>query len=119
LLQVVEQSGSRATLTHLARQLHITRPSARKTACRLGVAGYLSIGRSSGDRRLCRLTVTDAGMECLSDVGAGIQVLLLEMTNDLPAANMEEATRVLDRMAKRLRACETAYRRPPRPPATG
>jgi len=111
LLQLVEQSGSRATLTHLARRLHVTRPSARETASRLCAAGYLSIGRSSGDRRLRRLTVTEAGMECLSDMDAGIQALLLEMTNDVPAANLVDATRVLDRMAKRLRACETVFRR--------
>jgi len=50
-------------------------------------------------------------MECLSDVDAGIQALLLEMTNDVPAANLEGAAHILDRMAKRLRACETVFRR--------
>lgn len=119
LLQLVEQSGSRATLTHLARRLHVTRPSASETASRLCAAGYLSIGRSSGDRRVRRLTVTEAGLECLSDVDAGIHTLLLEMTNDVPAPSLVDATRTLDRMARRLRACETVFRRPPRRPATG
>ena len=119
MLRLVEQSGSRATLTHLARRLHVTRPSARETAGRLCDLGYLSIGRPPGDRRLRLLTVTDAGMECLSEVDAGIQFLQLEMTNDVPAAFLVDATRILDRMAKRLRACETVLRRPPRRPATG
>ena len=119
MLRLVEQSGSRATLTRLARRLHVTRPSARETASRLCDLGYLSIGRSPGDRRLRLLTVTVAGMECLSEVDAGIQFLLLEMTNDVPAACLVDATRILDRMARRLRACETVLRRPPRRPATG
>ena len=55
----------------------MTRPSARETAGRLRNLGYLSIGRSPGDRRLRLLTVTDAGMECLSEVDAGIQFLQL------------------------------------------
>ncbi|MND04150.1 hypothetical protein D3C83_242940 [compost metagenome] len=58
-------------------------------------------------------------MECLSEMDAGIQFLLLEMTNDVPAASLADATRVLDRMARRLRACETGLRRPPRRRATG
>ncbi len=119
MLQLVEQSGSRATLTQLARQLHVTRPSAHETASRLRDVGYLSIGRSPGDRRFRLLIVTDAGMECLSEVDASIHVLLLEMTNDIPAACLVDTTRILDRMASRLRACETLLRRPPRPPATG
>lgn len=119
LLQLVEQSGRRATLTHLARRLRVTRPSASETANRLCAVGYLSISRPPGDRRIRRLTVTEAGMECLADVDAGVQALLLEMTNDVPAARLEEATRVLDRMAGRLRACETVFRRPPARPATG
>jgi DNA-binding MarR family transcriptional regulator len=119
MLWLVEQSGSRATLTHLARNLHVTRPSARETASRLCDIGYLSIGRSPGDQRLRLLTVTDAGMECLSEADAGIQFLLLEMTNDVPAACLVDTTRILDRMAGRLRACETLLRRPPRRPATG
>jgi len=119
MLRLVEQSGSRATLTHLAWQLHVTRPSARETASRLCDLGYLSIGRPPGDRRHRLLTVTDAGMECLSEVDGGIDVLLLEMTNDVPAAFLADATRTLDRMASRLRECETLLRRPPRRPATG
>jgi len=119
MLRLVEQSGSSATLTHLAWQLHVTRPSARETATRLCNLGYLSIGRSPVDRRPRLLTVTEAGMECLSEVDAGIQALLLEMTNDVPAAFLVDATRILDRMAGRLRACETVLRRPPRRPVTG
>ena len=119
MLRLVEQSGSKATLTNLARRLHVTRPSARETAGRLCDLGYLSIGRSPGDRRLRRLIVTVAGMECLSEVDAGIQALLLEMTNDVPAACLVDATRILERMAMRLRACETVLRRPPRRPTTG
>jgi hypothetical protein len=49
-------------------------------------------------------------MECLSEVDAGIDVLLLEMTNDVPVAFLVDASRVLDRMARRLRACETVLR---------
>ena len=121
LLQQVAQSGNSATLTHLARRLHVTRPSARETAGRLCDAGYLSIGRVPGDRRFRRLAVTDAGLESLSELDAAIEVLLLEMTNDIPAKHLEDASRILDRMAKRLRACETVLRRPPRPrrPAAG
>jgi MarR family transcriptional regulator for hemolysin len=119
MLRLVEQSGSRATLTRLARRLHVSRPSARETAGRLRDAGYLVIERSQGDRRLRLLTVTDAGLECLSEVEAGIQVLLLEMTNDVPVACLADSTRILDRMARRLRTCETVFRRPPRRPATG
>ncbi len=119
MLRLVEQSGSRATLTQLARRLHVTRPSARETASRLCDVGFLSIGPSPGDRRLRRLTVTDAGKECLSEVDASIQFLLLEMTNDVPAACLVDTTRILDRMASRLRACETVFRRPTRRPATG
>jgi DNA-binding MarR family transcriptional regulator len=113
LLQLVEQSGSKATLTRMARRLNVTRPSASETASRLSAAGYLSIGRSSVDRRVRRLTITEAGVECLSELDAGLQALLLEMTNDVPAASLEEAARILDRMAKRLRACETVFRRQP------
>ena len=119
LLRVVAQSGSRATLTQLARRLHVTRPSARETATRLCEVGYLSIGRVPGDRRFRRLAVTDAGLECLSELDAAIEFLLLEMTNDVPATHLEDATRILDRMAKRLRACETVLRRRPRRPAEG
>lgn len=119
MLRLVEQSGSRATLTRLAKRLHVARPSARETAVRLCEIGYLSIGRPAGDRRTRLLTVTDAGMECLSEVDAGIQFLLLEMTNDLPAAWLEDAARTLDRMAKRLGECETVLRRSPRRRAAG
>jgi DNA-binding MarR family transcriptional regulator len=119
MLRLIEQSGYRATLTKLARRLHVTRPSARETAGRLCDLGDLSIGWSPGDRRLRRLTVTAAGLECLSEVDAGIQALLLEMTNDVPAAFLVDATRVLGRVARRLRACETVLRRPPPRPATG
>jgi len=119
MLRLVEKAGSRATLTNLAWRLHVTRPSARETAIRLCDLGYLSIGRTPGDRRLRRLTVTDAGLECLSELDAGIEFLLLEMTNDLPAATLVDGTRVLDRMASRLRECETVFRRPPRRRATG
>ena len=120
MLRLVEQSGSKATLTHLARR---TARDAAQRRVKRQVAfcdlGYLSIGRSPGDRRLRRLTVTVAGMECLSEVDAGIQALLLEMTNDVPATFLVDATRILDRMARRLRACETVLRRPPRRPTTG
>jgi DNA-binding MarR family transcriptional regulator len=119
MLRLVEQSGRSATLTHLARQLHLARASARETASRLCDIGYLSIGPSPGDQRLRLLTVTDAGMECLSEADAGIQFLLLEMTNDVPVAALVDATRILDRMASRLRECETLLRRPPRRRATG
>jgi DNA-binding MarR family transcriptional regulator len=118
MLQLAQQSGSGATLTTLARLLHLARPSARETASRLCDVGYLLIGPSPNDRRLRLLTVTDAGMECLSEADASIQALLLEMTNDVPVASLVEATRILDRMAMRLRACETLLRRPPRWPAT-
>jgi DNA-binding MarR family transcriptional regulator len=118
MLRVVEQSGSRVMLTHLARRLHMTRPSARETAVRPRDVGYLSIARSPGDRRLRQLALTDAGMECLSEVDAGIEALLLEMTNDVPVARLVDATRILDRVAKRLCTCETVLRRPPRRPAT-
>jgi hypothetical protein len=63
--------------------------------------------------------VTDAGIECLSEVDAGIEVLLLEMTNNVPVASLVDATRALVGMAMRLRTCETLLRRPPRRPATG
>lgn len=119
LLRLVAQSGSRATFTRLARRLHVTRPSARETAGRLCEGGYLSIGRLPGDRRFRHLAVTEAGMECLSKVDAAIEALLLEMTNDVPAARLEDESRLLDRMARRLRACETVLRRPTRRPATG
>jgi DNA-binding MarR family transcriptional regulator len=119
MLRLVEQSGSGATLTRLARRLHVTRPSARETASRLCDMGYLSIEPSPGDRRFRRLTMTTAGMDCLSEVDAGIQFLLLEMTNDLSVDWLVDATRTLDRIAHRLRACETVLRRSPRRPATG
>ena len=110
MLQLVAQSGNRATLTELARRMHVKRPSVRETASRLCDVGYLSIGRVPGDRRLRRLAVTEAGMECLAEVEAGIDVLLLEMTNDVPDAFLVDASQVLDRMARRLRACETVLR---------
>jgi DNA-binding MarR family transcriptional regulator len=119
MLRIVEQSGGSASLTQLARRLHVTRPSARETASRLCEIGYLSVGRSPGDRRLRLLRVTDAGIECLSEVDAGMQHLLLEMTNDVPVAHLVDAARVLDRMARRLRTCETVLRRPTRRRATG
>ncbi len=119
MLRLVEQSGSQATLTCLARRLNVARPSARETADRLCEIGYLSIGRSPADRRARVPTLTDAGLECLSEVDAGVQFLLLEMTNDLPAAWLEDAARTLDRMAKRLGACETVLKRSPRRRATG
>lgn len=119
MLSLVELSGSIATLTHLARHLHLSRPSARETATRLRDIGYLAIGRSPGDRRLCVLTVTDAGMECLSELDAGIKFLMLEMTSDIPVADLVQATQNLDRMAQRLRPCETVFRRSPRRPAPG
>lgn len=119
MLSLVELSGSIATLTHLARQLHLSRPSARETATRLRDIGYLAIGRSPGDRRLCILTVTDAGLECLSELDGCIRFLLLEMTNDVPAAHLVDAAQVLNRMASRLRACETVLRRSPRRPSPG
>jgi DNA-binding MarR family transcriptional regulator len=119
MLKLVERSGTSATLTNLARRMHVTRPSARETAGRLCDAGYLSIGRLPGDRRYRLLAATEAGMECLSEVDAGIDVMLLEMTNDIPAAGLAEGSRVLDRMARRLRTCETVLRRPARPAATG
>jgi DNA-binding MarR family transcriptional regulator len=118
MLRLVEQSGDGATLAHLARQLHLARPSARETANRLCDVGYLSIGPSPSDQRHRLLTVTVAGIECLSDVEAGIQALLLEVTNDVPVASLVDATRILHRMAMRLGACETLLRRPPRRPAT-
>jgi DNA-binding MarR family transcriptional regulator len=111
MLQLVEQSGSRARLTELARRLHVTRPSARETASRLRDVGYLLIERSPDDRRLRLLTATEEGMECLAEVEAGIQALLLEMTNDVPVAILVDATRTLDRMASRLHACETVLKR--------
>lgn len=110
MLRLVAQSRNRVTLTELAYRMHVKRPSARETAGRLCDVGYLSIGRAQGDRRLRVLTVTEAGMECLSEVDAGIDVLLLEMTNDVPAAFLNDASRVLDRMARRLRACKTVLR---------
>ena len=118
LLRLVERSGSRATLTRLARRLHVSRPSARQTAGRLCDLGYLSICQLPGDRRFRRLAVTDAGLECLSEVDAGIEFLLLEMTNDLPAASLDDTSRILNRIARRLRACEPCLgvhrdRRPP------
>jgi DNA-binding MarR family transcriptional regulator len=113
LLRLVERSGSRATLTRLARRLRVSRPSACQTASRLRDLGYLSIGGLPGDRRFRRLAVTDAGMECLSEVDAGIEFLLLEMTNDLPAACLEDTLQILNRMARRLQACETVFRRSP------
>jgi DNA-binding MarR family transcriptional regulator len=119
MLQLVEQSGRGATLAHLAWRLHVARPTARETAKRLCDAGYLSFGPSPSDQRHRLLTVTNAGIECLSELDAGIEVLLLEMTNDVPAASLVDATRILDRMAIRLGACETLLRRPPRRHATG
>jgi DNA-binding MarR family transcriptional regulator len=119
LLRLVEQSGSRATLTRLARRLNVARQSARETADRLCEVGYLSIERSPVDRRARLLTLTDAGLECLSEVDGGVQFLLLEMTSELPAAWLEDATRTLDRIAKRLGACETVLKRSPRRRATG
>jgi len=119
MLRLVEQSRGGATLSRLATLLQLARPSARDTANRLYDFGYLSIGPSPSDQRHRLLTVTIAGIECLSEVEAGIQALLLEMTNDVPAAFLEDAARVLDRMASRLSACETLLRRPPRRHATG
>jgi DNA-binding MarR family transcriptional regulator len=119
MLRLVEQAGSKATLTQLARRLSVTRPSARQTVTCLRDVGYLSIGPSGGDRRRRRLTLTVAGVECLSAADASIEALLLEMTNDIPAEFLADATRILDRMAGRLRACEAVLRRPPRRHATG
>lgn len=119
MLRLVERSGNRATLTSLARQLHVARPSVREAADRLSSIGYLSIERSVGDRRERRLIVTDAGMECLSELDAGIQFLLLEMTNDFSAPWLADAARTLDRMAKRLGECEAVMRRSPRRRSTG
>lgn len=114
MLRLVEQSDSALTLTRMAGRLHVTRPSARETATRLRDLGYLTIARSMDDRRVRLLCITEPGQECLSEVDAGIQHLLLEMTNDVPAAHLVEAARVLDRMAKRLRNCETVLRHSPR-----
>lgn len=90
--------------------MHVTRPSASETASRLGDVGYLSIRRVPGDRRLRLLEVTEAGLECLSEVDAGIDFLLLEMTNDVQLACLVDTSRVLDRIARRLNACETVLR---------
>ncbi len=54
-------------------------------------------------------------MECLSELDAAIEFLLLEMTNDVPVASLETASRILDRIAERLGTCETLYGRSGRP----
>lgn len=109
-IERVARSGNRATLTELARRMNVTRPSASETASHLCDVGYLSIGRGPGDRRFRQLKVTEAGKECLSEVDAGIDFLLLEMTNDIQVACLVDTSRVLDRMARRLSACETVLR---------
>jgi len=119
MLRLVELSDSAMTLTRVARRLRVTRPSARETATRLCDLGYLTIARSVDDQRARLLCITEAGQECLSEVDAGIHHLMLEMTNDVPAAHLVDAVRVLDRMARRLSTCETVLKRPTRRQATG
>ena len=111
MLRVISPPGAAATLTAVARKLHVTRPSARETADRLREAGYLSIGTAPRDRRARLLEPTEEGLDCLSELEASMQFLLLEMTNDIPRPDLEAMARTLDRIAARVRACETVMRR--------
>jgi len=117
MLRAIAGPGPPVTLTGVARRLHVTRPSARETAGRLRDAGYLSIGRSSGDRRARLLDATEAGLESLSELDAALQFLLLEVTNDIAHADLEATARLLNRIATRIGRCETVLRPARRRPA--
>ncbi len=112
MLRLVEQMESSANLSELARRLHVRRPSATETAHRLRDAEHVLVEPEPHDRRGRLLVLLKGGEECLEDADAAIEELLLEMTNDIPAADLDSASRMLDRMAARLGSCETVLRRP-------
>lgn len=114
MLRLVAQSDDCATLSQLARRLHISLSSTRETADRLCRASHVSLRLSPADARIRQLVLSELGAEYLSELDAAIQALLLEMTNDVPREELESAARILDRISRRLRGCETVFRHPRR-----
>lgn len=57
------------------------------------------------------LALTDYGTECISELDAAMQVLLLEMTNEISLESLKTTTRLLYGMAHRLRRCEQELKR--------
>jgi DNA-binding MarR family transcriptional regulator len=111
MLRLVADFDGGVRLATLTRRLGITRPSAHATAALLCRVEMLAWSRSTEDRRIRILTLTDYGAECLEELDGAIELLVLEMTSDFSRESFRTTTELLNRMAHRLRRCESVFRR--------
>lgn len=66
----------------------------------------LDFSRSSGERRVRELALTDHGAEYLSELDAVMQELLFDVTNDISFDSLKTTTGLLNRLAQRFLRCE-------------
>jgi DNA-binding MarR family transcriptional regulator len=111
VLRLLDQSDERFDVAKVARRLGIARQSAHATVDGLRRIGMLESHELPADRRFRTLVLTEGGADCLSDLDAAMRALLLEVTSEFSREALQETTRLLDRLTKRLRSCEAVLRR--------
>jgi DNA-binding MarR family transcriptional regulator len=82
MLSALSVGGFRAA--RLAERLAIRKPTATALADGLVAAGYATRESESGDRRIVRLSITDAGRAALDAAEAAYIAKLLPLLHDVP-----------------------------------
>jgi DNA-binding MarR family transcriptional regulator len=110
LLEVVRRSHGRMSIAIAARRLGVSRQAVREAANALGARHLLAVVPDPANRKELLLLTTPKGGLARAELSEVMATFLLEMTNDLRREEMIAATGLLNRLAWRIRRCETVLR---------
>jgi len=99
------------TIVLAARRLKVSRQSVREAAGALRVSGLLAVVADPANRKELRLLATPKGGLARAELNEIMETFLLEMTNDLRSEELTTAAGLLNRMAQRIRRCESVMRK--------
>jgi DNA-binding MarR family transcriptional regulator len=98
-LDCVSQEG--ITMTQLARALRVTESCATALADHLFVAGAISRERDSVDRRLVRVSMTEAGSALAASYRRDLEAGLLQLLSQLAPAKLTAVTLAMTQLGDR------------------
>ena len=84
------------TLSRLAAEEHVTPPTVTKLVDRLEERGFVSRRIDPTDRRVCRVTITRAGVKQLESIRVRRTAWLADRLSSLPADDLERLVAAID-----------------------
>lgn len=111
LLEIIGRARGRMTVALAARRLRVSRQAVREAAGALRASGLLTVVADPASRKELRLLATPKGGLARAELNEIMATFLLEMTNDLRCDELTAAAGLLNRMAWRIRRCESVMRK--------